>query len=427
MKTFRFTFPILLILLLTLSCNLPTTKNPLTAYQDGLVQGYIPQVDPDTIPEENLSEHQETILQTYGYPQRFIIHFDSQGQRSETWYYDQSGLNLTFENGVEINRIETQPLVLDGLGTTLFHPDQFTTSTTLDHILALNGETGFTLETINNDAMKNGKLIFMKGLSLGFVENKLRYIETLPFGTQEGQIEINNDQFQPTAIPLPSSEKIIFYSETEGGTYDIFSINPDGANRVSLTNHSGNDLDAACNADGTQIVFISDRSGIEQIYLTDSSGGQIQQLTDETEFGPSSLKWLDPYTVLFWNGFGNLGFYTLDIETFDLTPQTEQYGDSVYSDPLLPSPDKSLFLENRYNPEAEIFQIFLHEGDQVNLLHADDGFTYLYPIWSPDGQEIIYSSNQSGNFEIYIVDRSGNLVRQLTNNPGRDIVSCWLP
>jgi len=43
------------------------------------------------------------------------------------------------------------------------------------------------------------------------------------------------------------------------------------------------------------------------------------------------------------------------------------------------------------------------------------------PVWSPDGQVIVFmSESRDGNWEIYSVDAGGNVVTRLTNNPTND-------
>ena len=49
------------------------------------------------------------------------------------------------------------------------------------------------------------------------------------------------------------------------------------------------------------------------------------------------------------------------------------------------------------------------------------------PIWSPDGKYIAYSSNRTGNWDIFIVPVDGGATQQLTWYSGADIPSDWSP
>jgi Tol biopolymer transport system component len=38
--------------------------------------------------------------------------------------------------------------------------------------------------------------------------------------------------------------------------------------------------------------------------------------------------------------------------------------------------------------------------------------------WSPDGTKIVYESNQTGNYGIWVMNANGSGQKQLTNAPG---------
>ena len=50
-----------------------------------------------------------------------------------------------------------------------------------------------------------------------------------------------------------------------------------------------------------------------------------------------------------------------------------------------------------------------------------------YPIASPDGRWIAFQSNADGDFEIYLVNRVGGQLRQLTQNDSWDRLAAWSP
>jgi Tol biopolymer transport system component len=74
-----------------------------------------------------------------------------------------------------------------------------------------------------------------------------------------------------------------------------------------------------------------------------------------------------------------------------------------------------------------VFACYLNQIDQICIMNADGTgrkqltnfpATAFYPSLSPDGQTVYFSSNQSGNFEIYSIDINGNGLQQLTNKIG---------
>ena len=71
----------------------------------------------------------------------------------------------------------------------------------------------------------------------------------------------------------------------------------------------------------------------------------------------------------------------------------------------------------------------LHRGDGWRRFLADGGHTLLRvrPRWSPDGRYLVYSSNRTGNWEIYIVDVQDYGNYQVTVNNDFDEANAWLP
>lgn len=57
----------------------------------------------------------------------------------------------------------------------------------------------------------------------------------------------------------------------------------------------------------------------------------------------------------------------------------------------------------------------------------DAGYNDWFPAWSPDGEQIVFGSDRSGDNEIYIVNRDGRGLKRLTNAPGRDAHASWSP
>jgi WD40-like Beta Propeller Repeat len=63
---------------------------------------------------------------------------------------------------------------------------------------------------------------------------------------------------------------------------------------------------------------------------------------------------------------------------------------------------------------------------EMRQLTNDPGDDIL-PAWSPDGNSIAFVSARDGNPEIYVMDVDGNRQRRLTNHPGGDWRPAWMP
>ena len=50
-----------------------------------------------------------------------------------------------------------------------------------------------------------------------------------------------------------------------------------------------------------------------------------------------------------------------------------------------------------------------------------------WPVWSPDGKRIAFTSNRDGNYEIYVMNADGSGPKNLTNHKGWDNFATWSP
>ena len=61
--------------------------------------------------------------------------------------------------------------------------------------------------------------------------------------------------------------------------------------------------------------------------------------------------------------------------------------------------------------------------EQLTRSEAIDG----QPHWSPAGDQIVFTSNRSGNFDIYVMNSDGSAVRPITDTPEIEADADWSP
>ena len=71
----------------------------------------------------------------------------------------------------------------------------------------------------------------------------------------------------------------ITFSGLNDGTFDIFTINPDGSNLRRLTQDQGKNEDPCWSPDGRYIMFSSNRSGGYHLYIMNASGQNQRKIT----------------------------------------------------------------------------------------------------------------------------------------------------
>ena len=62
------------------------------------------------------------------------------------------------------------------------------------------------------------------------------------------------------------------------------------------------------------------------------------------------------------------------------------------------------------------------------LRRTNNGASDYAPTWSPDGQQIAFTSDRDGNFEIYVMNADGSgQTRRRTSNGASDDDPSWSP
>ena len=66
-------------------------------------------------------------------------------------------------------------------------------------------------------------------------------------------------------------------------------------------------------------------------------------------------------------------------------------------------------------------------GNWRQITTTGDDLVSESPYWSPDGSRILFQSNRTGNFQIYVMNADGSDPVRLTNHHGNDYYPSWGP
>lgn len=89
-------------------------------------------------------------------------------------------------------------------------------------------------------------------------------------------------------------------------------------------------------------------------------------------------------------------------------------------------PGHKLLITSVRTGDTEIFVVDPYFGDSINLTRAPSS-QERYPMWSPDGAKIVFTSDRDGEdtYNLYVMDADGKNVRALTHiKPHAD---CYFP
>jgi Tol biopolymer transport system component len=241
-------------------------------------------------------------------------------------------------------------------------------------------------------------------------------------------------------IPAPgtSLHGLIAYS-TRGG--DIWVMRADGNGRRRLTRSGrGVDFDPSLSPDGKRVVFRSSRGsyaadrysiGLEAIRVVDVGTRHQRQIQPRT--GGLFPAWSPDGTAVAFSGLRSAGG---PVDTIQLM----QPDGSGLVDLDMPgevatwSPDSTriAFASHPGDGNWAVWTMRRDGSDRRRLtspfLRQPAGAHGDAPAaWSPDGSRILYSSEATGDRELFVMNADGSGKRRVTHWRGGDSPQVWLP
>ena len=277
----------------------------------------------------------------------------------------------------------------------------------------------------------------------------------------------------------PYIDPHIIFTSRRWWNYDIFIADVYGGHMTHLTKNKWLDFNPAISNDGSKLAFVSDRDGNREIYALDLiwmdgytqwEGRNLTNITQTAghdwtpKFSPTNEKIVfttyfpatDNYDVFIMNADGsdkqnltNSPYYEkhpqfspdgsfiifqawqkgkmeiffsnlLDGNIINLTRNTVSHDIIPHGNAFSPDEQEIVFTSERDGNR----NIYIMNTDGTNQIQLTDHSAADYePVYSPDGLSIIFTSERDGNKEIYIMNNNGLNLKNLSNNPADD----WNP
>jgi TolB protein len=226
------------------------------------------------------------------------------------------------------------------------------------------------------------------------------------------------------AIPVSASKSEPTHFFFIGGSIQNPAIyQMDAETTASKRVTSGSSVDVS--PDGKKLAFIKNDS----LYISDIRGKRQVRLT-ESRFPvyDASPRWSpDGSKIAFARSDGQI--YVIDVKTKQLTALTKTENNVINSEPdWSPDGSKIVFHSNRTG-RSHIF-IMNADGSDVKQLTGDaKNETAEYDAhFSPDGKKILYGSTREGQIDIYVMNADGSHKTNLTQDTDKPVASpVWSP
>jgi TolB protein len=244
-------------------------------------------------------------------------------------------------------------------------------------------------------------------------------------------------QFCGSPAWSPDDRRIAFVKNDNnmGGTYDIYSISVDGSNEIKLTNQNDN-FSPQYSPDNNSIIFSSSNNTWAGIYKMNIDGSSKRLLTPQNKsFGDPKISPSGTMIAITSNDWNGSQIFVMNSDGTNLKQITftvsSKYFDTGFPrdgncNPVWsPSSDQLAYVSYE-NGSPDIFNI--NSDGTGNKRLTDTPLRDENPVWTKDGNYILFSSNRSPNVasEIYIMRTAGQVQTPLTNYRGDNIYPTFI-
>ena len=225
----------------------------------------------------------------------------------------------------------------------------------------------------------------------------------------------------------PPGDSILFSSQRDGGTWDIYRLAMDSSDVKRLTD-TGNNIMPAAAPDGRRIAFVTDRFGDRDIMVMNADGSRQIQLTVDTADDISPVWSPDGSAIAYVSDRdGDQNIFVIDAANGALILALTADAESNYDPAWLHDSNRSLlaFTSTRFGNE-EIMLVNPLNGSGLRRVTAA-ATNERQPVWSPDGGWLAFVSDRDngGASNIYRIRIDGSHLSRLTPDGSHEYDPDW--
>jgi len=232
----------------------------------------------------------------------------------------------------------------------------------------------------------------------------------------------------PESLPLPSGWSAAFSSDQArlaympitpantiwkhyrgGRTTPIWIANLADSSVQKIPNNNCNDSNPLWM--GKKVIFLSDRNGAIALFSYNPASGKVEQILPNNGL---DLKWASSFgDTIAYEQFGAIHLFDLksgkskqvDIrlagDITEVRPSMQKVGSKIVNARISPTGARAVF-----EARGEIFTVPADKGDVRDLTNTS-GVAERDASWSPDGKQIAYFSDASGEYQLHLRSQNG--------------------
>jgi len=244
--------------------------------------------------------------------------------------------------------------------------------------------------------------------------------------TQSAGDDVDADWNQPKG-------KIAFASD-RSGTFEIYSMDPDGSNVSPLTNNTAMDRFPSWEPNGDRMVYASDQSGNFEIMRMYASGSNPGQLTNNSCLDTEPAWSPDGARIVFVSncaGGSDLEIFVMDANGGGITQLTTRPTKDDFHPTWSPDGTRIAFESVPTGGSAHVnTEILIMDANGSNLQPISTAVPptgdLIHPAWSSDGNFIaVGMTDSSGDYNIYTVNLTNGGLRIVVDQPATQWSPAW--
>jgi TolB protein len=275
---------------------------------------------------------------------------------------------------------------------------------------------------------RNGRIAFISN------KNGSNQVFTIdPWGHRMRQLTHMGDN-RVWDVPVafsPNGKRVAFVARRGTNGLGIYTIGTDGKHQRALPHQRDtSDMHPSFSPDGRRIVYESNRNDggnpghDTEIFSSRVDGGGRRQLTRNEGFDR------DPC----YSPNGKLIAFERDGNIFIMRADgTKQRKLTHGTSPSFRPNGRQIVFVRFFYRSSEIYRMSVeghHPHALANTQHTVDPANSLYPDYSPDGQQIVFTSDRGGSFGVYKMTPgapNGGDLRRVTRRNAHGVSPAWQP
>jgi Tol biopolymer transport system component/serine/threonine protein kinase len=223
----------------------------------------------------------------------------------------------------------------------------------------------------------------------------------------------------------PDGKFLAFVRAASAGVFDIYIIPVAGGEPRRLTFDNTQVKSLAWTSGGREIVFTSWRGGsISNLWRISAAGGSLERVVGvgQRVFSPAISRQGD--SLAYTQSLDDMNIWRLEVPGSGgrTGPPTRLISSTQWEVGAAYSPDgkRIVFASDRTGS----WELWVSDSDGSNPIQLTSSFAGS-PRWSADGRQIAFDARPQDNYDIYVISAEGGSPLRLTTEPSEDVAPSW--